>query len=134
MIGKRLWKFINLSHTVIIKLHVDLIYLYVNKWRHLLFFVYWQTIESVIALSTVLHQNKTLKALNVNRPLLFTQQEETTVHYAKMLKVSPPQKKLSLFSHARNIMQQKCILLISTFQMRLHRFGCWVEHTVDSLY
>lgn len=45
-----------------------------------------------------------------------------------------PQKKLSLFSHTRNIMQQTCILLISTFQMRLHRFGCWVEHTVDSLY
>ncbi|MBO8711895.1 hypothetical protein INP24_14275, partial [Staphylococcus aureus] len=39
------------------------------------------TTESVIALATVLTANKTLKALNVNRPLLFSEQEETTVHF-----------------------------------------------------
>lgn len=48
-------------------------------------------------------------------------------------KPTPP-KKLSLFSCARNIMQQTCIFLISTFQMRLHRFECWVEHTLDSFW
>ena len=47
----------------------------------------FQKTESVIALATVLNQNTTLKALNVNRPLLFSHQEETTVHYARMLKV-----------------------------------------------
>ena len=47
----------------------------------------FQTTESVIALATVLTANKTLRALNVNRPLLFSEQEETTVHFAKVLKV-----------------------------------------------
>lgn len=54
------------------------------------------------------------------------------MHYAKMLKVSPPlpQKKFSLFSHARNIMQQTLVFYksISIFQMRLHRFEFWVEY------
>lgn len=44
--------------------------------------------ESIIALGTVLLHNNTLKALNVSRPLLFTHMEDTTVHYAKMLKVN----------------------------------------------
>lgn len=46
------------------------------------------TIESVIALATVLRNNKSLKFLYINRPILFTHQEEPTVHFAKMLKVS----------------------------------------------
>ncbi|XP_013416637.1 leucine-rich repeat-containing protein 34 isoform X2 [Lingula anatina] len=44
--------------------------------------------ESVIALGTVLTQNQTLRALNVNRPILFSHQEECTVHMAKTLKVN----------------------------------------------
>lgn len=44
-------------------------------------------IEAVIALATVLRNNRTLKFLRLNRPLLFTNQEEPTVHFAKMLKV-----------------------------------------------
>ena len=47
----------------------------------------FQRIESLIALSTVLKYNCTLKALNVSRPLLFTHQEETTVHFAETLGV-----------------------------------------------
>ena len=43
--------------------------------------------ESLIALSTVLRNNTTLRFLHINRPLLFTHQEEPTVHFAKMLKV-----------------------------------------------
>ncbi|XP_046343701.2 leucine-rich repeat-containing protein 34-like isoform X1 [Haliotis rufescens] len=54
------------------------------------------TIESVIAMATVLNQNKTLKALNVNRPILFTHQEETTVHFSKMLKVNRSLEELHL--------------------------------------
>ena len=49
--------------------------------------MFLQTTESVIALATVLNNNKTLKALNVNRPILFSEQEECIVHFAKMLKV-----------------------------------------------
>nr|ADF32021.1 leucine rich repeat only protein 3 [Azumapecten farreri] len=54
------------------------------------------TIEAVIALPTVLHRNSTLKALNVNRPLLFSCQEETTVHFAKMLKTNTSLEELHL--------------------------------------
>lgn len=54
------------------------------------------TTESVIALSTVLMHNKSLRALNVNRPILFTEQEETTVHYANMLKVNTTLQELHL--------------------------------------
>ncbi|KAL3862028.1 hypothetical protein ACJMK2_008030 [Sinanodonta woodiana] len=53
-------------------------------------------IESIIALSTILHQNTSIKALNVNRPILFTHQEETTVHFAKMLKVNTTLQELHL--------------------------------------
>ena len=45
--------------------------------------------ESVIALATVLNHNPSLLCLNVNNPLLFSQEEETTVHLANMLKVGP---------------------------------------------
>ncbi|XP_064599186.1 leucine-rich repeat-containing protein 34-like [Liolophura sinensis] len=54
------------------------------------------TIESIIALSTVLHNNKTLKCLNVNRPILFTHQEETTIHFANLLKVNRSLEELHL--------------------------------------
>lgn len=54
------------------------------------------TTEAVIALPTVLHRNTTLKALNVNRPLLFSCQEETTVHFAKMLKANTTLEELHL--------------------------------------
>ncbi|OWF43081.1 leucine-rich repeat-containing protein 34-like isoform X2 [Mizuhopecten yessoensis] len=54
------------------------------------------TIEAVIALPTVLFRNSTLKALNVNRPLIFSCQEETTVHFAKMLKVNTSIEELHL--------------------------------------
>lgn len=47
-----------------------------------------QEIESIIAMATVLNFNNTLKSINLNRPILFTRQEETTVHMAKMLKVN----------------------------------------------
>ncbi|KAK7494099.1 hypothetical protein BaRGS_00014572 [Batillaria attramentaria] len=52
--------------------------------------------ESVIALATVLMHNHTLKALNVSRPILFTVMEDTTVHYAKMLKVNKGLQELHL--------------------------------------
>lgn len=47
-----------------------------------------QEIESIIAMATVLNYNNTLKSINLNRPILSTRQEETTVHMAKMLKVN----------------------------------------------
>lgn len=52
--------------------------------------------ESVIAFATVLNNNRTLKALNLNRPILFSEQEETTIHFAKMLKVNTTLEELHL--------------------------------------
>ena len=50
----------------------------------------------MIAFTTVLNYNSTLKALCMNRPLLFSQQEETTIHFAKMLKVNSTLTELHL--------------------------------------
>lgn len=52
--------------------------------------------ESLIALATVLNYNQSLQALNINRPILFTQQEEPTIHFAKMLKVNKALKELHM--------------------------------------
>lgn len=47
-----------------------------------------QKIDSLIAMATVLRENMYVRAVNLNRPLLFTHQEEHIVHYANMLKVN----------------------------------------------
>lgn len=49
--------------------------------------------EAVIAFATVLRNNRTLKFLAINRPLLTSLQEEPAVHYGKMLKVCKREKK-----------------------------------------
>jgi len=41
----------------------------------------------MVALSTVLSYNQSLKALNVSRPILFSVEDETTDHFARTLKV-----------------------------------------------
>ncbi|XP_071506837.1 leucine-rich repeat-containing protein 34-like [Diadema antillarum] len=55
-----------------------------------------QDTQSMIAFATVLNYNSTLRALCINRPLLFSQQEETTIHFAKMLKVNSTLTELHL--------------------------------------
>ncbi|XP_064642842.1 leucine-rich repeat-containing protein 34-like isoform X2 [Lineus longissimus] len=47
-----------------------------------------QKTESLIAFATALRENDTLKALGMDSPLLFSVQEETTDHFARMLKVN----------------------------------------------
>ncbi|KAB0356884.1 hypothetical protein FD754_001040 [Muntiacus muntjak] len=42
--------------------------------------------QSVIAFATVLTQNQAVKGLNLNRPILYGEQEESTVHLSHMLK------------------------------------------------
>ncbi|RUS76713.1 hypothetical protein EGW08_015516 [Elysia chlorotica] len=54
------------------------------------------TIECLIALATVLRENRTLKALNVNRPLLWTVQEEPTDHFTRMIKVNKGLRELHM--------------------------------------
>ncbi|XP_037697049.1 leucine-rich repeat-containing protein 34 isoform X2 [Choloepus didactylus] len=42
--------------------------------------------QSVIAFATVLTQNKAIRGINLNRPILYGEQEESTVHIGHMLK------------------------------------------------
>ncbi|XP_053163989.1 leucine-rich repeat-containing protein 34 isoform X3 [Hemicordylus capensis] len=42
--------------------------------------------QSLIALATVLNHNEAVRAINLNRPILYSEEEETTVHLALMLK------------------------------------------------
>lgn len=58
-----------------------------------------QKTDSLIALATVLNHNSSLVDLNVSRPILFSQQEETTVHFAGMLKVNHGLRNLHLAKH-----------------------------------
>ena len=50
----------------------------------------------MLALATVLRQNKFITSLDVGRPLLFSVQEETTVHMGLMLRVNTVLKELHL--------------------------------------
>jgi len=54
------------------------------------------TIECLIALATVLRENHSLEAINVNRPLLWTVQEEPTDHFTRMIKVNRGLKELHM--------------------------------------
>jgi len=54
------------------------------------------TMECLIALATVLRENHSLEAINVNRPLLWTVQEEPTDHFTRMIKVNRGLKELHM--------------------------------------
>eukprot|EP01135_Chromosphaera_perkinsii_P003160 Nk52_evm49s236 gene=Nk52_evmTU49s236 len=56
-------------------------------------------LDSIIAFATVLNYNSTLKGINLDRPLLKSLQEETTVHISKMLRVNTNLEYLSLRNH-----------------------------------
>ncbi|NXI43397.1 LRC34 protein, partial [Galbula dea] len=55
--------------------------------------------ECLIAIATALTHNKSLKAINLNRPLLYSQEEETTVHVALMLQTNSSLVELHLSKH-----------------------------------
>ena len=46
--------------------------------------------DGVVAVATVLRGNATLQAVDLSRPLLHSQLEETTVHISRMLEVHSP--------------------------------------------
>ncbi|XP_066412645.1 leucine-rich repeat-containing protein 34 isoform X1 [Molothrus aeneus] len=56
-------------------------------------------LRCLIATAIALTQNKSLKAINLNRPLLSSQQEETTVHIARMLRSNSSLVELHLGKH-----------------------------------
>lgn len=59
-----------------------------------------QGTQSIVAFTTVLKANGSLKCLDLGRPLLHTQQEETTVHVAKMLEVNIRINEIHLSKHS----------------------------------
>ncbi|XP_061230768.1 leucine-rich repeat-containing protein 34 isoform X2 [Neopsephotus bourkii] len=56
-------------------------------------------VQCLIATASALNQNKSVKAINLNHPLLFSQEEETTVHLALMLKNNSSLVELHLCKH-----------------------------------
>ncbi|XP_078463919.1 leucine-rich repeat-containing protein 34 isoform X1 [Lampetra planeri] len=55
--------------------------------------------DSIIAFSTALSYNSSVEELDLSRPLLFSLQEETTVHVARMLRTNRALRSLRLAKH-----------------------------------
>nr|XP_056706144.1 leucine-rich repeat-containing protein 34 [Euleptes europaea] len=55
--------------------------------------------QSLIALATVLNHNEAIKAINLNRPILYSEEEESTVHLALMLRANSTLVELHLCKH-----------------------------------
>ncbi|NXL92534.1 LRC34 protein, partial [Alectura lathami] len=55
--------------------------------------------QCLTAIATVLTQNRSVRAITLNRPLLYSQEEETTVHVALMLKTNSSLVELHLCKH-----------------------------------
>ncbi|KAM3932436.1 leucine-rich repeat-containing protein 34 [Leptodactylus fuscus] len=56
-------------------------------------------IQSLIAFATVLKQNNSIRSLNLNRPLFYVSQEDTSIHIALMLKVNNTLQEIHLSKH-----------------------------------
>ncbi|NXU50620.1 LRC34 protein, partial [Turnix velox] len=82
--------------------------------------------ECLIATATALTQNKSLKAINLNRPLLYSQEEETTVHVALMLKNNSSLVELHLCKHEmKNFgVERLCEALYENSSLRYLDLGC----------
>ncbi|XP_026634600.1 leucine-rich repeat-containing protein 34 [Microtus ochrogaster] len=77
-------------------------------------------LQSVIAFTTVLTQNKAIKAINLNRPILYGEQEESTVHMGHMLKENHVLVELHMCKHdMKNFgLQQLCSALTLNSSLR----------------
>lgn len=84
------------------------------------------TIESLIALATVLNYNQHLKALNVSRPILSGFQDDTTEHFARMLKVNQSLEELHLMKHSIRDSGATCLAenLIHNFTLTYLNLSC----------
>ncbi|XP_063194328.1 leucine-rich repeat-containing protein 34 isoform X5 [Chroicocephalus ridibundus] len=82
--------------------------------------------QCLIAIATALTQNKSVKAINLNRPLLYSQEEETTVHVALMLKNNSSLVELHLCKHEmKNFgVEQLCEALYENSSLRYLDLSC----------
>jgi len=84
------------------------------------------TIESIIAMATVLTQNQSLKSVILNRPVLFTHQEEGIVHLGKMLTVNNHLTELHLekFDLTDFGVQRLCDGLKTNYSLKYLNISC----------
>ncbi|NWT66007.1 LRC34 protein, partial [Prunella himalayana] len=82
--------------------------------------------QCLIATAIALTQNKSLKAINLNRPLLFSQQEESTVHLARMLRSNSSLVELHLGKHGmKNFgVERLCEALHKNSRLRYLDLSC----------
>ncbi|XP_054537208.1 leucine-rich repeat-containing protein 34 isoform X4 [Pan troglodytes] len=82
--------------------------------------------QSVIAFATVLTQNQAIKAINLNRPILYGEQEESTVHVGRMLKENHCLVALHMCKHdiKNSGIQQLCDALYLNSSLRYLDVSC----------
>uniref|UniRef100_A0A8C6MSL4 Leucine rich repeat containing 34 n=1 Tax=Mus spicilegus TaxID=10103 RepID=A0A8C6MSL4_MUSSI len=83
-------------------------------------------LQCVIAFSTVLTQNQAIKGINLNRPILYGEQEESTVHIGHMLKENHVLVELHMCKHGmKNYgLQQLCNALYLNSSLRYLDVSC----------
>ncbi|NWX26530.1 LRC34 protein, partial [Notiomystis cincta] len=83
-------------------------------------------LQCLIAMAIALTQNKSLKAINLNRPLLSSQEEETTVHIARMLRNNSSLVELHLGKHGmKNFgVERLCEALYENSSLRYLDLSC----------
>ncbi|XP_070947322.1 leucine-rich repeat-containing protein 34 isoform X2 [Macaca nemestrina] len=82
--------------------------------------------QSVIAFATVLTRNQAIKAINLNRPILYGEQEESTVHIGRMLKENHCLVVLHMCKHdiKNSGIQQLCDALYLNSSLRYLDVSC----------
>ncbi|XP_063477710.1 leucine-rich repeat-containing protein 34 isoform X2 [Symphalangus syndactylus] len=82
--------------------------------------------QSVIAFATVLTRNQAIKAINLNRPILYGEQEESTVHVGRMLKENHCLVALHMCKHdiKNSGIQQLCDALYLNNSLRYLDVSC----------
>ncbi|XP_023573621.1 leucine-rich repeat-containing protein 34 isoform X1 [Octodon degus] len=82
--------------------------------------------QSVIAFATVLTQNRAMKGMNLSRPILYGEQEESTVHIGHMLKENHHLVELHMCKHGiKNYgFQQLCNALYVNSSLRYLDVSC----------
>ncbi|NXQ88281.1 LRC34 protein, partial [Nyctibius grandis] len=82
--------------------------------------------QCLIEIATALTRNKSVKAINLNRPLLYSQEEETTVHIALMLKNNSSLVELHLCKHEiKNFgVERLCEALYENSSLRYLDLSC----------
>ncbi|XP_054336958.1 leucine-rich repeat-containing protein 34 isoform X3 [Pongo pygmaeus] len=82
--------------------------------------------QSVIAFATVLTRNQAIKAINLNRPILYGEQEESTVHVGRMLKENHCLVALHMCKHdiKNSGIQQLCDALYLNSSLRYLDVSC----------